>query len=198
MSRHAAPRRISLSRLRSARVRAVLALGILASLGSVGTLAAWTGTATVPGETISTGSVDLLLNGSDGPVALTSMNLSGMLPGNSTAASIIIGNAGFSPLEYTAVSSATNPDGKGLAASVVLKVTGASSTSGSAPSKSCTGSALPGSGTAFNTDLLSQPRVLQPGELESLCVMATLSSLAPSSVQGGTTTATLTFQGRSR
>jgi len=184
--------------LRSARVRAVLALGILACLGSVGTLAAWTRSATIPGDTVTAGSVDLLLNGSDGPVAVTSMNLAGMLPGNSTAASLYISNAGFSPLEYTAVSTATNPDGKGLANSIVLKVTGATVTSGSAPAKSCAGTALPGSGTAFNGDLLSQPRVLQPGESEDVCVMATLASAAPSSVQGGTTTATLTFQGRSR
>ena len=59
MVEHSAPRR------RTGRIRALLALGVVLGLGSVTTGAYWTDDATITGITISSGKLDLKVDGLD-------------------------------------------------------------------------------------------------------------------------------------
>lgn len=184
---------------RPPRVRGLLSLGLVAALGASGTLAYWTDSVTVSGTTISTGTIDLKVNGSNTVTGFTTMNLASMVPGNTTAAVLTISNTGTAPLRYSLDASASNADGKGLGAALTVKVTGDAATTGSAPSVTCAGTALAGTGTAFAADLVpaASPRQLAAGASETLCLQATLPSGASSSLQGATTDVTLTATGSS-
>lgn len=178
-------------------LRAALGLGVVLGAGVVGTHAYWTDSVTVVGATFSTGTIDLKVNNLDANVDFSTINLAGMVPGNSTAGVLTVKNAGTAPLKYTATSTATNADGKGLAAALTVKVTGDATTTGAAPAKTCAGSALAGTGTALSGSVVSTGRLLAPGASETLCVQVTLPATAPSALQAATTTATLTFSGTS-
>ena len=95
----------------SERVQAVLGLGLVLSIGTLGTQAAWTDAVTVVGATFSTGSIDLKVNGVDANADATTLGLSGMVPGNTTAGVLTVRNDGTVPLKYTATASATDADG---------------------------------------------------------------------------------------
>jgi hypothetical protein len=119
-----------------------------------------------------------------------------MAPGGSTAAVLTVTNAGTVPLLYYVESTATNGDGKGLAAALAVKVTGSASTTGSTPTVTCAGTALSGSATSFTTAFLGSagsPRTLAAGAVERLCVEASLPSSAPTSMQTAATNVGFTF-----
>jgi predicted ribosomally synthesized peptide with SipW-like signal peptide len=178
----------------------VLSLGMVVGVGATGTFAAWTDSVTVSGTSITTGTIDLQVNGSNNVTGYSTMNISNMVPGNSTAGVLTVTNAGTAPLKYYLDASGTNGDGKGLAAALVAKVSGDSTTSGSAPAKTCGGVALGGAGVAFGPGLLgsaASPRLLAAGTSETLCIQATLPSSATSTLQGASTSITFTFQGTS-
>lgn len=185
------------SRWASARLRAALGLGVVLSAGVMGTHAYWTDSVSVQGATFSTGALDLQVNNLDAAVDFSTISLAGMVPGNTTAGVLTVKNAGTVPLKYTATSAATNADGKGLGAALAAKITGASSVTGSGASRTCGGSALPGTGTSLNGSIISTGRTLAVGATETLCVQVTLSATAPSALQAATTTATLSFNGTS-
>lgn len=184
-------------RARTHRLRATLGLGVALSLGTLATQAAWTDAVTVTGATFSTGSVDLQVNGVDTAADFTTINLAGMVPGNSTAGVLTIRNNGTVPLAYTAASTATDPDGKNLAGGLVMKVTGDATTTGTTPARTCAGASLPGTGTSLNGTVIGTGRVLAAGASEKVCVQVTLPANAPSSLQGAVTVATMTFTGTS-
>ena len=185
-------------RLGSWRVKALLGLGVLALVANTSeTFAFWTDDATVNGTTLSAGTIDLRVNGQDAISAYTSLDLTTMVPGSSTAAVLTVKNSGTASLKYTATTSASNEDNKGLGAALVVKVTGDPSVSGSAPSASCAGSALAGSGSGLNGTLVGTGRLLAAGATEPICVQISLPAAAPASLQGATTTVALTFTGTS-
>jgi predicted ribosomally synthesized peptide with SipW-like signal peptide len=188
-----------LRRLRSPRLQGMLALGVLAVIGTSGTLAAWTDQVTVTGATFSTGTIDLKVNGLDSNVPFTTMSLSNMVPGDSSAGVLTIKNAGTAPLRYTASTTATDPSGTGLPLFFGLNVTAAAATSGSAPRLACAGTDLNGAGALEvpNGSLIASARTLAPGASETVCVQATLSNVAPTTVQGASTNLTLTFNATS-
>jgi len=174
-------------------VRLVLGLGIFAVLAIPGTTAAWVDPVSVSGTTLRTGTADLKVNNSDAP-AFTAMNASTMEGGDSTAGVLTVKNAGDVPLSYYLSTSATNADGKSLAAQFTVKVTGDAGTSGSFPNLTCSGSALASSGIAFGGDLLGSStnrRSLAAGGTETLCVQASLAN--GTAALGGTTNITFTF-----
>ena len=181
----------------SARVRAALSLGVVLSVGATGTFAYWTDSATVSGTTLTAGTIDLKANGSDNVTGYTTLNLSAMVPGNSTAAVITIANSGTAPLKYTASGTATNADGKDLRSALVVKVTGDATTSGTSPAVTCPGTALAGSGTALNGALIPTGRLVAAGASEKVCVQVTLPAAAAATLQGATTSVVLTFTGTS-
>jgi len=181
----------------SARVRAALSLGVVLSVGATGTFAYWTDAATVGGTTFTAGTIDLKANGSDNVTGYTTLNLSAMVPGNSTAAVLTIANTGTAPLKYTASGTATNADGKDLRGALVVKVTGDATTSGTTPTVTCPGAALAGAGTSLNGALLPTGRLVAAGASEKVCVQVTLPAAAATTLQGATTSVVLTFTGTS-
>ena len=181
---------------RSVRARAALGLGAVLLIGVNGTYALWSDTVPVTGVTISSGTLDLKVNTLDSLPAYTDLNLGGMVPGNTVAGILTVRNAGTVPLTYYATAAATNADGKGLGAALVVKVTADSAVTGTAAARTCAGAALAQTGTAFAGNLVGAPatqRALAVGVSETLCVQATLPSTAASSLQGATTNVSLTF-----
>jgi predicted ribosomally synthesized peptide with SipW-like signal peptide len=190
-SRHAAPL------TRSGRLRALLALGVVVLLGTAGTFASWTDNVTVTGSTFTAGTIDLKINNLDTVTGYTALDIAAMVPGNSVAAVLTVKNAGTAPLKYTASTTASNTDGKGLGTTLVVKVTGDASVTGTSPTATCAGTALSGTGTAFGGSLVSTGRLLAAGASETLCVQVTLPASAPTSLQGATTGVGFTFTGTS-
>lgn len=182
--------------LGSTRVRAALALGAVLAAGVSGTYALWSDTVPVTGVTISSGVLDLKVNTLDSVPAYTDLNLTGMVPGNTVAGILTVRNAGTIPLTYYATAAATNADGKGLGAALVVKVTADSAVTGTAPARTCAGASLPTTGTTFAGNLVGVPatqRALAVGASETLCIQATLPTTAVSTLQGATTNVTLAF-----
>jgi predicted ribosomally synthesized peptide with SipW-like signal peptide len=180
----------------SRSLRLVLSLGMVVGVGATGTFAAWTDSVTVTGTSISTGTIDLKVNGSDSVVGYSTMNISNMVPGNTTAGVLTVRNGGTAPLRYYLDASATGS----LGAALVAKVTGDGTTSGTSPFVNCAGTALGSSGVAFGPSLLgssSSQRQLAPGASETLCIQASLPTNASTTLQGATTSITFTFQGTS-
>lgn len=198
MSDHLAPRREKTPwlRLTSPRVRALLGLGLVGVLGTTGTFAYWTDDAVVSGATFTSGTIDLQVNNLDSIPAYTTLNLLTMVPGNSVAGVLTVKNNGTAPLKYTAVSTASNGDAKGLGAALTVRVTGGTVT-GTSPAATCSGSALAGTGATLGGSLVTTGRLLAPAATESLCVEVTLPSNAAASLQGATTNVTFTFTGTS-
>jgi predicted ribosomally synthesized peptide with SipW-like signal peptide len=177
--------------------RIILSLGLVLGLGSMGTFAYWTDQVTVTGVTFSSGSIDLRVNNLDTVTSYTTLNLSNMVPGNSSAGVLTIKNQGLSPLKYTATTSATNGDGKDLRSGLSVKVTGDSSVSGSGASTTCSSSALSGTSSSLNGGLVTTGRLLQPGTTETLCIQITLPTTASSSLQSATSDISMAFNATS-
>ncbi|GAA4381243.1 hypothetical protein GCM10023146_42570 [Nocardioides caricicola] len=162
-----------------------------------GTFAYWSDAVAVSGAKFTAGTIDLRVNNLDTVTGYTSLNISTMVPGNSMAGVLTIRNNGTAPLKYTAVTTATNTDGKNLRGSLVVKVTGAATATGSSPAMTCGGTALTGSQTTLNGSLLSTARMLAAGASETLCVQITLDAAASTTLQGATTDVVFTFNATS-
>lgn len=181
-----------ISKLRDTRIRAALALGAVLAVGVTGTYASWTDSVPVSGITITAGTLDLTVDGQDTEPTYTKLNMTDMVPGNSTAAVLKVKNAGTIPLTYYVDSTASGT----LSPALAVKVTNDSTTSGSSPSVTCGGPPINGSGTSFGSSLLgssSAPLSLAVGAIDSVCIQATLPSDADNNLQGQSTTVTLTF-----
>jgi predicted ribosomally synthesized peptide with SipW-like signal peptide len=179
------------------RVLALLALGVLAVPASVGTFAFWTDDVAITGTTFSTGTLDLRVNGLDTVTGYTTMNLTTMVPGNSVAGVLTVRNNGTVALKYTAVTAATNADGKYLRSTLVVKVTGDTAVTGTSPAATCAGTALAGTSTVLDGGLVTTGRLLAAATEEKLCVQVTLPTSASGAFQGATTNVTFTFTGTS-
>ena len=178
---------------RSVPLRAILSVGLVLGFGSAGTFAYWTDQAAVTGITFTAGVLDLEVNDdSDDNVNYTSLNIANMIPGQSVAGTIKVENTGNVPFTYTATTSASNPDGKNLAAALELKVT-TGSVSGSSPNATCSGSTITGSVALSSGSLVASARSLAGSAHESLCLQVSMPSGSSSSLQGSTTGVTLTF-----
>ena len=193
--------------LDSRALRALLSLGMVVGLGATGTYAYWTDQAVITGTTITAGTIDLQAstNGTtfaDNPSDFTTMTVSSMVPGDTTAAVLTIKNNGTAPLNYSATSVGLNGDTKSLATALTVKITLDTTTSGGGRAVTCGGTAIAGSGTTIGltaTNLLSSatPRTLAAGATEKLCIQVGLPINANTSLQGATTNLTFTFNGTS-
>lgn len=195
MASHRASRRAR--RQQSARwrgsvpLRAALSLGLVLGIGSAGTFAYWTDEATVSGITITAGTLDLeLQDDPDDSISFTSLNISNLIPGQSVAGVLKVENVGNVGFTYTASTSVSNST---LASALDVKVTNASSVTGSSPNATCSGSQLSGTGTKLDQNLVSTSRALAATASEDLCIQVSMPSGASSSLQGATTNVTYTF-----
>lgn len=184
---------------RDVPVRLLLSLGVVVGVGATGTHAFWTDSATVTGTTIATGTIDLKVDGSDTVTGFTGITLTDLVPGGTTAAVLTVSNSGTVPLRFHLDAAATDPDGKGLGAALQAKVTGAASVSGTAPAATCSGAALPGSGTGLTAGLIPSgtPVEIAAGASTTVCVQVGLATNASALLQGATTDVSLTFVGTS-
>jgi len=180
------------------RVRAALALGAVLCVGTAGTWAYWTDTATVSGTTLTTGTLDIKLGataadaGADSLTSYAALSVTGMVPGSTTAGVITVHNAGSAAFTYTVSSSATSGT-TALAAALTTQVRVGGTVSGSGTSETCTGGTLLSDTGTLNGAVITTARTLTAGDAETLCLQATLPTSAASSLQGQTVSVQLTF-----
>jgi predicted ribosomally synthesized peptide with SipW-like signal peptide len=185
----------------SLRARIAVVLGIVLALGAAPAWAYWQSQQSVPSSSFTLGRLDLQVNGQDAVTTFTALNTGAIMPGQSVAGVLTVKNNGSIPLSYYAQAQASTALGKAF----VVKVTGDSAVSGAYPTATCPGSALPNSATSFQTSAAqllgtnAARRQLAPGASETVCVQATVSTsstVAPSSLQGTSTTVSFTFFGK--
>ena len=185
--------------LRSARLRALLGLGVVLSVGVTGTFAFWTDDVAISGTTFTSATLDLQVNNSDAPVTAT-LSMSAMVPGNTSAEVLTVKNNGTAPLKYTLTGGLAGADAAAYdsAAALALTIWAGATASGGA----CSGGTNVYGPTALtattSTAIIGTRRgPLAPAATEALCFQVTFSASAPSSLQGTTATATFTATGTS-
>jgi predicted ribosomally synthesized peptide with SipW-like signal peptide len=204
---------------RSGRVRAVLCLGLVVGIGSTGTLAMWTDDATLQSGSIQAGSFDLQLANSAGtgvsdgaagaPFAFNDLAVANMIPTESYAAVFQVKNNGTTPFTYTIAGTATNGDaGKDVAAKMKYTVYRASATTANTgvagntagTNGLRTGTCGTGFGPALATDVVlsgtssslgSVTTALGAAGADKICVQVKFDASAATTLQGGSTVATL-------
>lgn len=193
MSRHRAERP---RRSPAGPVAVVVGLAMLAGLGGRVTYAYWSDTSTAQASTITSGSLDVTVNGAQGnpsAYAWTALGMSDMAPGESRAAVLTVANAGSIPFGLTATASATGSLVAGQ--TLVVRVGGTASSDSTYPrTEACSGgtqtfsAALPSSSTTViaTGDAVS----VAAGASVAMCVQITLSASASTSLQGTTSTPT--------
>ena len=185
---------------RRKRKRILLALGgaltVATLAGGMVSLAVFTGTANVPANTFTTGSVIISTNPTTALVTFAAM-----APGDQVTAPITVSNDGTLALRYAVSSVATNADTKGLKDQLVLTIKSGVTTCDNA-NYAATGVQL------YSGDLDSTAGKLigdaatgaDPGDRtlaslanEVLCFHVSLPILTGDAFQAATTTATFTF-----
>lgn len=167
---------------RGSLVAAIVALGIAALLliGGRGTFAYWNDTATVGGGTFSSGKLDLTVDGAQGnPTAYaeTGLALSGMVPGESVAANVVLANAGDA--DFTWIASASTGGDLGPALAVEVFIGSQSGDDTSYPrTETCSGTALTLGSTATR---------LNRTQSSTICVEVTLPAATGNAFQSRTT-----------
>lgn len=203
MGRHVAQRR----RRGSVRVRALMCLGLLAAPATAGTFAFWTDDVQITGGTLTAATLDINVKGGD-PQATTTLAMSAMVPGSSSAEVLPVNNVGTAPAKYSMTGGLTGTNATDFSTAatdgLLLTIRSGGTVSGSGSAATCTGgtalvSALPLTATTTTTILTrTQTALLAAGTgSESLCFQIKLADTAPSSLQGKTTTATFTVTGTS-
>lgn len=178
------------------RPRAIASLGIVLGLGAIGTLAAWSDTATATSGVFSTGSINLKLADQNDPnaaYAFTTLTKTGMFPGNSVAAALPVANNGSGPFTYTMGAVATTSP-----LAPYLKVTVSTGTSNGTV---CSGGTVIANSLALTsggtTALIGTGRSLAQGASETLCFQVMLDSAAPNNVNNQTVNTSFNFNATS-
>ncbi|MCH1867561.1 SipW-dependent-type signal peptide-containing protein [Nocardioides sp. CFH 31398] len=146
-----------------------------------GTLAAWTDRASVAAEGMSTGRLDLAVDGAGGldtTHARPDLALQGMVPGESSAATVVVANTGDADLRWSA--GVTTDGGLGPALEVELWLGGRAGPDDTTypRTESCTGGVRLAPGEAVRTDR---------GASRDLCVRVSLPVATDDAFQGRTT-----------
>lgn len=188
-----------LKRLRQVRLRSrLIALAVLAAvLGAAPAWAYWTaGQPVTKTQTFNVGHLDITAT----PGSAAVLNVGPLYPGATEAAVVTVANAGSIPLSFYANGSAAGA----LGAALSIKVTNASTTSGTFPAMSCGGTQLAPSASSLPTAAptpiaYATPAAgrtpLQPSGSTTICLQAGLPTSAADSLQGQTTTVSLRFVG---
>jgi predicted ribosomally synthesized peptide with SipW-like signal peptide len=191
----------------------VVALPLLTlGAGVGGTFAAWTDGATLGTGSLTSGTLDITLNGNlAGPGTTNNpgtwthpgLALANIAPGESVAVSFPVRNNGSIALKYTVTGTGSGglAVANGMQLATYFGVPAANTGSEAAGNRtgSCGGTTPT---DANGTTLTSTPatfatdRVLAAGASETVCVVARLSSAAGNALQGQTMTASLLFNAR--
>lgn len=168
-------------------VGAVVLAVVVVTVG--GTWAAWTDSVAVGGTSVTGGTLDVTVDGTNS-VTTSSLSLPAMVPGSTSAQVLTVRNAGTAPLKYAVTASLTGGGAGVLSTStsmrltVVKDATRATGVTGA----TCSGGTPLASAVAL-TDVAGTTAVplrgpLAPGSSESVCVQLTLALDAPSLLQG--------------
>lgn len=170
---------------RRGRLAALLGLAVVS--GSLGagalSLAIFTDSQAVSGNAFSTGTIDI----STTPAAAL-FNVAGMMPGDSSTATIQVDNDGTGALRYAI--STTVDSGAALAGELTLDVYAGATCSGTALYSGTLGSAAVGSNAQ---GAQTGDRTLAGGANETLCFRATLPLGAGNAFQNTSSGVTFTF-----
>lgn len=209
MAEHRSTQRSRFARLSSVRIRAVLALGVVLGIGTVGTFAFWTENAVVDAGTLSSGTLHVQVNGANPYTSLT-LPMTAMVPGSTSAEVLTVSNTGTAPLKYTFTgglggTNAADFSSAGAAGLLLTIRQGGTKTGGT-----CTGGSVVFTEaplTNVTTTVLLARRPTTPlsaannlgvgGGTEALCVQIKLSDTAPTTLQGKTATATFSVNATS-
>lgn len=164
----------------------------ITSVFATASLALFTDSAPVDGNTIDTGTLDIAAS-----PAIAALTLSNMFPGDSVTGSIVVSNSGTGELRYSMSSTVTETV---LSGELSLKIKYGLTTCDEASMND------PAQGTAVYDGVLSGAgfgditpgtqtgdRTLASGTSETLCLQAALPLTSGNSFQGLSTTATFTF-----
>ena len=197
--RHAGARRASARGDRRLPIRAVLSLGLLLGIAAPGTLAYWTDNATVDGGTFTSGTMDVRLTDGDMETyTSTTLNMTDMAPGSSSAELIKLKNTGTVNITYQVDGAGadvadTPPD---LGAALRLNIYADGVVNGNTCSAGANGvlvtEGAAAEGTALGTAMLKAQRPVAKQAAETLCVQVFLPTDAASALQGSKTVVTLT------
>jgi predicted ribosomally synthesized peptide with SipW-like signal peptide len=182
---------------RRGRVRAVLALGTVVGLSPVGTLASWTDTAQITGTTFRSGTIDLQLNDLN-TVTSTTLSMTDMAPGATSAEVFRVKNAGSTPFTYTVAGGLGGTDAATLAPALRLSISANGTRSGTGNAATCTGGTALVTSQALTANTATTIVGTAQGPLASgatgapLCFQVTFAADASTTLQGRTATATFT------
>ncbi|TSD55701.1 hypothetical protein FNM00_16620 [Aeromicrobium piscarium] len=183
---------------------------LMLAVGVGGTMAFWSDEATVETGSLAAGRLDVTLNGElageGGVLVDTQFQIADLVPGESFARVIAVGNGGTVPLDYTMTGSTSGTLGAALRWTVVPggSATNAGTVAGGNRAGSCTGgsstypsAAISGSATS-PTGVIATPRPLAVGASEQVCVIVALDANAASTLQEATATARFVITGIQR
>jgi predicted ribosomally synthesized peptide with SipW-like signal peptide len=154
------------------RTRAVLSLGMVLGLGAVGTMAAWSDSATATTGMFSTSSVQLKVDNQRPAHQFTELKRNSMLPGQSEAGALTVQNTGTANFQWAVSATATGSSALIGKLEVSLHQTGANDGS------TCSGPII-GTQQAFSGNpTLVSGRSLAAGVSEQVCIKVTVDSTA--------------------
>ncbi|MCJ0901933.1 SipW-dependent-type signal peptide-containing protein [Rhodococcus sp. ARC_M6] len=141
------------------RARAVLSLGMVLGLGGVGTMAAWSDSATATTGVFSTSSVQMKVNDQRPTAVYAALAKSSMRLGESTAGQVKVQNTGTINFNWVVAKAFTGP------ADLVDKLTMSVHKTGANSGGACTGAVISGAGGT-----------LAAGAEETVCIQVKLAS----------------------
>lgn len=159
------------------RTRAVLSLGMVFGLGAVGTLAAWSDSATATTGVFSTSSIRMKVDGQRPGHEFTALRKNSLLPGQSAAGSLTVQNTGS--IDYTWTVSAAATGSAALIGKLKVSVHSTGANNGS----TCTGPALSPAQTLTGNPTLASGQVLAAGGSAPVCVQVSVDASAGATEQ---------------
>ncbi|EMY34293.1 hypothetical protein D477_010336 [Arthrobacter crystallopoietes BAB-32] len=160
-----------------------------AFLAAGGTGALWQEAAMVEAGHISSGKLELLVDGQQEAYVFDALSSAHLVPGATTRAPLTISNGGDADLAYSLTGAATAGTADAdlaLAAALQLDVTDGDCTGGIGTEPVLYSGPL--AAAAFSGAALA------PSETHTICISVTLAADAPAAAAGGTTSATFTFK----
>ncbi|MFX1784944.1 CalY family protein [Prescottella equi] len=154
------------------RTRAVLSLGMVFGLGAVGTLAAWSDSATATTGVFSTSSIQMKVDGQRPTATFAKLKKNSMIPGNSVAGDIRVQNTGT--VDYKWAVSASGTGSAALLGKLAVSLHQTAANDGS----TCSGPMIGSVQTVSTNPMLVSGRALAAGAEDIVCIKVTVDSSA--------------------
>ena len=167
-------------------------VGALGLLGGLGTQAFWNDMASVSGTTVTSGTLDLKVGEQDS-YTWSALSIGDIAPGESTAESLTVSNAGSTPFTVSITGSSVTANETLRSALQVTVRTGSTATTTSATYPRVEGCSTTGSITfgpatlpAASTTVLGPSAAIPAGGSLTFCVLIAFSSSADNTLQSKT------------